>query len=136
MRSLVFHTSDPSVGPKDVKVIVNNRNLSFDDFESESTVTQSFVVTEDDLRDSKKINVRFVRFQSVTTLSVDEFHYYIRSQISYVCQVFVASNQSDAEETRIDAIDIYGIPVQCVSILNRPLTTLTYCTHFIGRLQT
>jgi hypothetical protein len=70
VRSLVFHTSDTSLGPKDVKVIVNNRNLSFDDFESESAVTQAFTITEEDLRDSKKINVRFVRFQSVTTLSV------------------------------------------------------------------
>jgi len=101
VRSLVFHTSDPSIGPKDVKVIVNNRNLSFDDFESENTITQTFQVTKEDLRDSKSINVRYVRFQSVTTLSI-----------------FVASNQSNAEETRIDAIDIYGVPVQTTADLS------------------
>jgi len=98
---LVFHTSDPSIGPKDVKVIVNNRNLSFDDFGSDSAITQAFEVTEEDLKNSKRINVRFVRFQNVTTLSI-----------------LVASNHSDAEETRIDAIDIYGTPVQTTADLS------------------
>ena len=72
MRSLVFHTSDPSLGPKTVKVIVNKPNLGFEDFENDNAVTQVLEVTEEDLQESKKINVRFVRFQSVTTLSVSD----------------------------------------------------------------
>jgi len=101
VRSLVFHTTDSTVGPKTIKLIANNPNLSFDDFENDSAVTQAFDVTEEDLRESKKINVRFVRFQSVTTLSI-----------------FIGSNQSGSEETRIDALDIYGVPVQTTADLS------------------
>jgi len=101
VRSLVFHTSDPSAGPNKVKLIANNRNLSFEDFEDDSTVAQTLTVTEEDLRESKKINVRFVRFQNVTTLSI-----------------FVSSNHGNEEETRIDAIDIYGLPVQTTADLS------------------
>ena len=46
-------------------------------------------------RGGKRIPLRFVRFQNVNSL-----------------HIFVASNQGGEEETMINSIDLFGLPVQ------------------------
>lgn len=46
-------------------------------------------------RNGERVPVRFVRFQNVNSL-----------------HIFVASNHGGEDETRVDSIDIFGVPVQ------------------------
>jgi len=101
VRSLMFKTSEVEKGPKTIKLMTNKPHLGFDDFEDERPISQTIDLTEDDVKEGKKIGLRFVRFQSVTTLSI-----------------FVESNHGGGDETRIDAIDIFGTPVQTTKDLS------------------
>ncbi|TRM59484.1 PITH domain-containing protein [Schizophyllum amplum] len=97
IRSLVIHTANAEEGPKAIKLLVNRPNIGFEDVEdaSEGEVAQTLELSEADVREGKPIPLRFVRFQAVNSL-----------------HIFVASNQSGADETRIDAVDVFGIPVE------------------------
>jgi PITH domain len=104
-------------GPKDIKLFTNKPSIGFEDVEDDEEAAQILSLTEDDLKDGKKIPLKFVRFQSVNSLHVrDNIH--LTSHINrYVdrglyVQVFVASNQGDEEETRINSLNIFGVPVQ------------------------
>ncbi|KAG8897497.1 hypothetical protein FRB99_008115 [Tulasnella sp. 403] len=96
IRSLVLHTKNPSKGPKTIKIAINKPAIGFDDVENatEPEVVQVFDVPEDMVQDGKYIHLRYVRLQYVTS-----FH------------IFVSSNHGDEDETRIDAIDVFGQPV-------------------------
>jgi len=59
------------------------------------------VLSEGDVQDGKRIPLRFVRFQSVNSL-----------------HIFVKSNQGSKDETRIDALDVFGLPVQVTKNLS------------------
>jgi len=103
VRSLMLKSLDAQQGPKDVKLMINNSSAGFDDFETatEPAVAQAIQFSEDDVREGKAVNLRFVRFQSVKVLSI-----------------FIASNHGDSEQTRIDAVDISGLPVQTTKDLS------------------
>ncbi|KAL1745435.1 PITH domain-containing protein [Schizophyllum fasciatum] len=103
IRSLVLHTANASQGPKLVKLFVNRPNIGFEDVEdaSDGEVAQTIELTEDDVRSGKPIALRFVRFQSVNSL-----------------HLFVASNQGGEDETRIDAVDVFGVPVEATKDLS------------------
>ncbi|KAI0028352.1 DUF1000-domain-containing protein [Vararia minispora EC-137] len=103
IRSLIIKTaSDVTQGPKVIKILINRRNIDFEDVQegSESDVSQILVLTEDQVKEGKRIPLRFVRFQNVSSL-----------------HVFVESNQSDGNTTRIEALDIFGIPVEATKDL-------------------
>ena len=72
IRSLVIHTANASQGPKLIKLFVNRPNIGFEDVEdaSDGEVAQTLELSEDDVRQGKPIQLRFVRFQSVNSLHV------------------------------------------------------------------
>ncbi|KAI0048240.1 DUF1000-domain-containing protein [Auriscalpium vulgare] len=97
LQSSKSSTSQPSQGPKLVKLFVNRPSLGFEDVQDadEPEAAQVFDLTEDQVESGKPIVLRYVRFQAVNSL-----------------HIFVVSNQGDEEATRIDAVDILGSTVE------------------------
>ncbi|KAG8771396.1 Thioredoxin-like protein 1 [Ceratobasidium sp. 428] len=98
IRSIIIHTVDASHAPKTIKLAINRPALGFEDVESAAEPEMAQVFEElspEDIANSRRIPLRFVRFQSVTSL-----------------HIFVASNQGGEDETQINAIDVFGQPVE------------------------
>jgi len=100
VRSITIQSLDLASGPKDIKLFTNKPSIGFEDVEGDQEAAQILSLTEDDVKDGKKIPLKFVRFQSVNSL-----------------HVFVASNQGGEEETRIDSLNIFGVPVHATKDL-------------------
>lgn len=86
--------------PKEIKIFANRPGLSFDDAtadkgDQEAELSEDFVRGGENGGGGKALSLRFVKFQKVDSLTIA-----------------VLSNQSDAETTRIDAIDLYGVADQ------------------------
>ncbi|ETW85649.1 thioredoxin-like protein [Heterobasidion irregulare TC 32-1] len=94
VRSIVIQSSILAQAPKSIKLFVNRPSLGFDDVEDaqEPEAAQVLELTEEQVKEGKPIQLRFVRFQAVNSL-----------------HIFVASNQGGEDETRIDAVDVFGI---------------------------
>ncbi|KAG8748282.1 hypothetical protein FRC10_007672 [Ceratobasidium sp. 414] len=98
IRSIIIHTVDATYAPKTIKLAINRPALGFEDVESaaEPEMAQTFdQLSPEDIANSRRIPLRYVRFQNVTSL-----------------HIFVASNQGGEDETRVNAIDIFGQPVE------------------------
>ncbi|KAI0005874.1 PITH domain-containing protein [Russula compacta] len=95
VKRIVLHTADPQKGPKSIKLLVNRPAIDFEDVEDaeEPEAAQVLEVPEDAVKEGRPIDLRFVRFQSVNSL-----------------HIFIGSNHGGEEATRIDAIDILGVP--------------------------
>jgi len=106
IRTLVLRSAvAPKRGPKTLKLLVNKPSISFGDVDGtdDAAFAQVVRLCEEDVRDGRPVVLKFVRFQSVNSL-----------------HVFVESNQSDDDEvqTRIDAIDVLGVPVEATKNLS------------------
>ncbi|CAE6521878.1 unnamed protein product [Rhizoctonia solani] len=104
IRSILIHTADASHAPKTIKLAINRPALGFEDVESAAEPDMAQVIDElspDDIANSRRIPLRYVRFQSVQSL-----------------HIFVASNQGNEDETRINAIDVFGLPVETTKMAN------------------
>ncbi|KAA1478771.1 DUF1000-domain-containing protein [Dentipellis sp. KUC8613] len=97
IRSLLLRSSNLEQAPKTIKIFANKLSLGFEDVEDaqEPNATQVLDLNEEQAKGEKPIPLRFVRFQSVNSI-----------------HIFVASNQGGADETRIDAIDVFGFTVE------------------------
>ncbi|CBQ69001.1 related to TRX2-thioredoxin II [Sporisorium reilianum SRZ2] len=90
--------------PKQIKVFANRPGLSFDDATADKA-DQEAELSEEHVRGGesggggKVFSLRFVKFQKVDSLTIA-----------------VLSNQGDAETTRIDAIDVYGVADQATDM--------------------
>ncbi|CAL1703870.1 unnamed protein product [Somion occarium] len=95
VRSIVIQSSNLEQAPKTIKLFINKESLGFEDVEdaTEPEAAQIFELTEEQVEEGKPISLRFVRFQTVNSL-----------------HIFVATNGGD-DVTRIDALDILGVPV-------------------------
>jgi len=95
IRALALHTrpEHAAQAPARIKLILNRPVLGFDDVD-EGAVVQELELTPEQLAEGKPLPLRFVRFQAVNSL-----------------HIFVESNQGGEEQTRIDAIDVFGTPV-------------------------
>ncbi|KAF8582042.1 DUF1000-domain-containing protein [Ramaria rubella] len=103
VRSIVLHTSVSSQGPKKIKLLINRPSLGFEDVEDqeEPAVAQVLDIPEEAIKEGRHISLRFVRFQNVNSL-----------------HIFVVSNQGEQDESRIDAIDVFGVPVETTKSLS------------------
>ncbi|KAJ7273424.1 PITH domain-containing protein [Mycena rebaudengoi] len=83
LRSIVITSSVGEQAPQRIKLLVNRPNIGFEDVEEaeEPEVAQILEISEDDVKEGRPIALRFVRFQTVTSLHA-------------------------TEETRIDSIDL------------------------------
>ncbi|KAJ7349391.1 PITH domain-containing protein [Mycena albidolilacea] len=97
VRSIVIKSSAGEQAPKRVKLLVNRPSIGFEDVEDaeEPEVAQILDLPEDDVKNGRPIQLRFVRFQAVNSL-----------------HIFVVSNQGGVDETRIDAVDVLGLTVE------------------------
>ncbi|PIL23692.1 hypothetical protein GSI_13441 [Ganoderma sinense ZZ0214-1] len=95
IRAITIQSStNTAQAPRKIRLLTNRHSISFEDAEEDHSILQDIELSEDDVREGKRIDLRFVRFQSVSSL-----------------HIFVVSNQGGGDETRIDAIDIFGMPV-------------------------
>jgi len=94
LHSIKFVSPDMAKAPKTVKLYVNRSNMSFGDTES-TEVTQKVVLTEADYEKDAVTNLRFVKFQQVTSLAI-----------------FIEDNLGGADETAVQQIVFYGTPVE------------------------
>lgn len=103
VRSIVIHASVIGQAPCTIKLAANRPNLGFEDIENatEPEIAQVLTLTEEDVTEGRPIPLRFVRFQAVTSL-----------------HIFIGSNHGHEEETRIDAIDVFGVPVETTKDLS------------------
>jgi len=103
VRSVVLQSSQPEQAPKTIKLIVNRPSLAFNDVEdaNEKDFAQVIELSDVDVKEGRRVPLRFVRFQSVNSL-----------------HIFVASNQGGADETRIDALDVCGATVETTKDLS------------------
>ncbi len=79
--------------PATVRIFVNKTNPGFDD--CEAGATQTLQMTPKDLEPGSITKLNFVKFQAVTSLTV-----------------FVEDNQGGDDETILQQLSIYGIPLQ------------------------
>lgn len=95
VRAIRF-TTLPSVisqGPKTIRIFVNNPTISFDDAGSLEPAHEA-ELTEAQVSGKEALQLRFVRFQAVTSISI-----------------FVKDNQEGGDITRIDKIELIGSEV-------------------------
>ncbi|EDR09445.1 uncharacterized protein LACBIDRAFT_319047 [Laccaria bicolor S238N-H82] len=103
VRSIAIQSSSIDHAPKTIKLLVNRPSLGFDDVEDadEPEVAQVLDISKQDVQQGTPINVRYVRFQAVNSL-----------------HIFVSANHGGQDETRIDSIDVFGLPVETTKSLS------------------
>lgn len=72
IKEISIKATSLSHAPKKIKLVVNNTNLGFDEVQEakEPQIAQTFELTEDQVTNGTRVELRFVRFQSVNTLTV------------------------------------------------------------------
>lgn len=120
MRGISIKCSQELQSPKLIKIAVNNPNIGFDEAQDavEPQVAQIIELDAETVTSGSVIPLRFVRFQSVLSLHVSTLRALEVTVLILFDQIFVSSNQGGEDETRIDSIDIFGVPGQCVYILS------------------
>lgn len=87
-------------GPKTLKLFLNQpRSLDFDKAESSESVQQLELEAEDLVDDAKPVQLKYVKFQNVNSLTI-----------------FVKDNQSGKDVTRINQIVLIGSPVAATNM--------------------
>ncbi|RHZ77058.1 hypothetical protein Glove_186g143 [Diversispora epigaea] len=100
LHSLKIVPKDIDHAPKTIKLYVNRLNLGFDETDSIEE-TQLLELTIEDYEEEKIIPLRFVKFQSVTTLVI-----------------FVQDNIGDEETTIIKELKFIGSPAEAIKMEN------------------
>ncbi len=117
VRSIVIQTDELSLAPKRLKLVVNRSNVGFDELEDaeEPDVAQVLELSEEEVKEGKQVALRFVTISEGQQLACayTAFHF---SFILIVYQIFVVSNHGGEDETRIDKIDVFGVPVEYVTL--------------------
>jgi hypothetical protein len=74
VRSIILKSNGPN-GPKNVKLFINKPSLGFEDVEDaeEPEAAQVLTFSEEDVKEGKHVNLRFVRFQYVNSIHVSLF---------------------------------------------------------------
>ncbi|CAI9553436.1 unnamed protein product, partial [Staurois parvus] len=99
LYSMKLQGPDNGQGPKYVKIFTNlPRSMDFDEA-MRSEPTQALELTADDIKEDSIIQLRYVKFQNVNSVTL-----------------FVQSNQGDEETTRITYFTFIGTPVQATNM--------------------
>ncbi|XP_076680630.1 thioredoxin-like [Andrena cerasifolii] len=86
-------------GPKDIRLYINQpRTIDFDMADSNTSI-QDLTLSAKDIEEGNLIPLRYVKFQNVQNL-----------------QMFVKSNQSGSETTRIDYLAVFGSPISTTNM--------------------
>ncbi|KIK56220.1 hypothetical protein GYMLUDRAFT_247974 [Collybiopsis luxurians FD-317 M1] len=103
VKSIIIKSNEVAHAPKKIKLAVNRPNIGFDDVADaeEPVVAQVLELDEETVKEGKPIPLRFVRFQRLNIL-----------------HIFVVSNHGDEEVTKINAIDVIGVPVETTKDLS------------------
>ena len=106
LSHLLLRTTPSEIGkaPKKIKVYVNRPHLGFDDLDDEKAeheveLTEEQVKSGDQGGGGQLIPLKVVKFQQVDQIAIAIF-----------------SNQADQETTRIDALDLFGSPVDTTNM--------------------
>lgn len=72
MQAISIKATELAHAPKLIKIAVNNPNIGFEDIENanEPQVAQVLELTEEQVTNGTPIQLRFVRFQAVSSLHV------------------------------------------------------------------
>ena len=70
IRAIALQTAGVAQGPRTVRLLINRPSVSFEDAEEPQAVVQELELSEEDVREGRKVPLRFVRFQSVNSLHV------------------------------------------------------------------
>jgi len=92
LHSIALKSLEADKAPKKIKLFVNPVNMSFDSAESDPC-TQELDLTSDNVTEGSTVNLRYVKFQSVNSLSI-----------------FCGSNFGDEEQTVIHRLVLFGLP--------------------------
>lgn len=70
VRSIAIRSASEAQAPRTLRLVTNKPSLSFDDVEDGASVLQELELSADDVREGRRVPLRFVRFQSVNSLHV------------------------------------------------------------------
>jgi hypothetical protein len=91
IKSIVLHTANSQEGPKLIKLLINRSALGFEDVEGAEEPEAALVqeLPEETVKEGQQLDLRFVRFQSVTSLHVSETF-----DLTCVTETFPADSES------------------------------------------
>ena len=92
LHSISLKALETDKAPKKIKIFVNPVNMSFDSAESDPC-TQEIEFTQDSVTEGSIVNLRYVKFQNVSSLSI-----------------FCGANFGDEEQTVIHKLVLFGLP--------------------------
>ncbi|XP_029435607.1 thioredoxin-like protein 1 isoform X1 [Rhinatrema bivittatum] len=99
LYSMKLQGPENGQGPKFVKIFINlPRSMDFDEA-MRSEPTQAVELTQDDIKEDGIIQLRYVKFQNVNSVTL-----------------FIQSNQGDEETTKITYFTFIGTPVQATNM--------------------
>ncbi|KAI7887494.1 DUF1000-domain-containing protein [Lichtheimia hyalospora FSU 10163] len=100
IHSIKFKAKNAAQAPKTVKIYANRQTLGFDDADSIKE-TQTLELEPKDFEDDAVVNLRFVKFQNITSLVL-----------------FIVDNQEDEETTQIQQLIFIGSPIEATNMSN------------------
>ena len=92
LHSIALKALEVDKAPKKIKIFANPVNMSFDAAESDPC-TQELEFTEDAVTEGTTVNLRFVKFQNVTSLSI-----------------FCGANFGNEDQTVVNRLVLFGLP--------------------------
>ena len=70
IRAIAIQSNNIAQAPRKISLLTNRHSISFEDVEDDHSILQEIELSEDDVREGRRIELRFVRFQSVSSLHV------------------------------------------------------------------
>ncbi|KAI8987441.1 PITH domain-containing protein [Mycotypha africana] len=98
LHSIKFKAPNKTNAPKTIKIYANRTNIGFDDADSIKE-TQILELTPEDFDDDNVVNLKFVRYQNITSITL-----------------FIVDNQEDEETTQLQQLIFIGCPVETTNM--------------------
>mmetsp|Transcript_22019 Transcript_22019/g.36467 ORF Transcript_22019/g.36467 Transcript_22019/m.36467 type:complete len:174 (-) Transcript_22019:204-725(-) len=95
LHSIAIQAPSDGSAPASLKFFINRPNIGFDEASSETPVQEIQLTPENILPGAPPIQLKFVRFQTVQSLTI-----------------FIAENMGDVEQTCVQKLILYGVSTQ------------------------